>query len=160
MLEALSKEAEAKLEALLAEAKSKEQALSTLGVAVVGQSPFVAERPTGPVQFILRLLDVWNLDKADARAMLGFEQGDEALVEGILAGRGSLRGVDTKDRVTTLIRIRSLLADLLQDVEAERAWLRTPRAELGNRSPLDLLRHGSMESLLTLRQFVEHVAGL
>lgn len=122
-------------------------------------SPFVPERVTGPVQFVSKLLEVWNLNASDAIPMLGFEQEDGPIVDSILAGRSSLRGRDSKDRIAALFRVRSLLAELFRDIDAERAWLRTARPEFGGRSPVELLRQGSMESLLTLRQFVEHISG-
>lgn len=123
-------------------------------------SPFVPDRLTGPIQFIRKLAEVWNLDAATMTAVLGYEQDEQRNVEGLLAGRSSVRGRDLKDRITALVRIRSLLNNLFRDPNAERLWMRTPRAELEGHSPLDLVRDGSMERLLTLRQYVEHISRL
>ena len=121
-------------------------------------TPFKPDRITGPIQFILNLLESWNLTAVDAVALLGFEQVDKTNVEAILAGRLSLRGRDVKDRITALFRIKSLVAELFR--EDEMNWMATPRAEFANRSPLDMLREGSMVNLLTVRQYVEHISGL
>lgn len=123
-------------------------------------SPFVPDRITGPIRFMRKLAEIWNLSTADVAIVLGFEQEDQQIVEGLLAGRTSLRGHDIKDRIAALFRIRSLLDGLFRDASAERVWLNTPRPEFGGESPLDLLRQGSMEKLLTLRQYVEHISGL
>lgn len=150
---------EARFESLAAEFQKKSQISVFWKSAKEGVSPFVPERLTGPVKFISRLLQIWDLDTSDAIDFLGFEPEDRAVVEAILAGRGSLRGRDSKDRIAALFRVHSLLAELFQDLATERAWLRTERAEFGGRSPIDLLRQGSMESLLRLRQYVEHISG-
>jgi hypothetical protein len=122
------------------------------------ESPFKPDRLTGPVQFLGKLIEAWDIMPSDARLLLGFE--DDAMAEAVLAGRTSLRGVDVKARIAALFRIKSLLGQLLRDVSVERAWMRTSVSHLGNRSPIELLRDGSMESLLTLRQYVEHISGL
>jgi hypothetical protein len=121
-------------------------------------SPFAPDRLEGSVQFVLSLLDAWNLPRSSAAVLLGLE--DEASAEALLTGRASLRGVDAKARVAALFRIRSLLDSLYRDIDVERRWLHTPARALGNRSPMGLLNEGSMESLLTIRQYVEHISGL
>jgi len=123
-------------------------------------SPYTAARLTGPIQFIRKLVELWSLDDGAKTAVLGFEQGDQRSVEALLAGRSSIRGRDLKDRITALVRIRTLLSNLFRDPDAERTWMRTPREEFEGNSPLDLLRDGSMERLLELRQYVEHISRL
>jgi len=117
-------------------------------------------RLTGPIQFIVRLLEFWRLDREDACSLLGYEVRDRNLVDDLLNGSTTLRGRDAKDRIAALFRIRSLLAGLFPDPDSENEWLRTPLKALNQRSPLEMLREGSMENLLTLRQLVEHGAGL
>ena len=117
-------------------------------------------RVTGPVQFLARLLDLWQLDFSDACSLLGFEHGDSESVKQLFSGVASLRGRDRKDRIAILIRIRTLLAGLFQDINVENAWLREQNPDLNGRTPLQLLREGSMENLLTLRDLVERAAGL
>ena len=115
---------------------------------------------TGPIQFLSRLLELWRLDREEACNLLGYEPKDQNLVEDLLNGSVTLRGRDAKDRIAILFRMRSLLAALFPSLEAENEWLRTPLKALGQKSPLELLREGSMENLLTVRQLVEHGAGL
>ncbi len=117
-------------------------------------------RVTGPVQFLARLLELWHLDILDACSLLGIEQTDRESVEHLLSGVASLRGRDRKDRIAILIRIRTLLAGLFQDIDVENAWLREQNPDLNGRTPLELLKEGSMENLLTLRDLIERAAGL
>lgn len=123
-------------------------------------SQYPRGRLTGPIQFLSRLLELWRLDREEACYLLGYERKDQNLVEDLLNGSATLRGRDPKDRIAILFRIRSLLAGLFPRLEAENEWLRTPLKALSQRSPLELLREGSMENLLTLRQLIEHGMGL
>ena len=116
-------------------------------------------RLTGPVQFIVKLLDTWKLEPDKAAVLLGFEESGEDHVKGILSGREPLYGRDAKDRVVHLLHIRGTLSALFQDREVENEWLRESRSLLHDKSPLDLLLEGSMENLLLLREYVETMAG-
>ena len=120
------------------------------------QSPV---RLTGPVQFIVKLLDAWKLEPDKAAVLLGFEESGKDHVERILRGREPLSGRDAKDRVVHLLHVRGTLSALFQDREVENEWLREPRSLLHDKSPLDLLLEGSMENLLLLREYVETMAG-
>ncbi len=125
---------------------------------------FHARRPyrgrlTGPVMFVIGLLESWKLDRSAAVFLLGFEQPDSAVVERILSGSAPLVGRDAKDRIAYLYRIRSTLSALFRNEDVENEWLREPRALLGERTPMELLREGSMESLLLVKEYVEEIAG-
>ena len=124
------------------------------------RTSYTPGRVTGPVQFLARLLELWQLDFSDACSLLGFEHADSESVKRLFSGVASLRGRDRKDRIAILVRIRTLLAGLLQDINVENAWLREQNPDLNGRTPLQLLREGSMENLLTLRDLVERAAGL
>ena len=123
-------------------------------------SQYPIGRLTGPLQFLVNLLEVWRLDTRDACVLLGYEEQDENVVESLLMGISTLRGRDAKDRLASLLRIRTLLANILRDIEAESTWLREVKPSLNGSRPLDLILHGSMEKLLTVRQYVERMAGL
>ena len=125
-----------------------------------GGGRFAPDRIPGPINFINRLLDLWELDQKDAVALLGFEEREQALAEAVLDGRRSLSGRDARDRIAALFRVRSLLSSLFRDINTERKWLNAARDDLGNRSPIELMREGSMESLLTVRQIVERISNL
>jgi len=125
-----------------------------------GSAPYPPGRLTGPIQFFARLLELWLLSPEDACYLLGYEAKDRGLVDDLLNGTSTLRGRDAKDRIGNLFRIRSLLASLFQDLDAENEWLRAPLEALDGRSPLEVLRQGSMENLLQLRQLVELGSGL
>ena len=116
-------------------------------------------RLTGPVMFVIGLLESWKLGRSAAVFLLGFEQPDSAVVERILSGSAPLVGRDVKDRIAYLYRIRSTLSALFRNEDVENEWLREPRALLGERTPMELLREGSMENLLLVKEYVEEIAG-
>ena len=115
-------------------------------------------RPNGPVQFIVKLLEFWNLDKFDAGRLLGFEETDADYVNRILEGAEYLRGRDVRDRITHLFWICRSLRSLFQDLEVENEWLRESHKLLGGRSPMSLLLGGSMDDLELTREYVDTVA--
>ena len=113
----------------------------------------------GPIQFILRLLELWHLEVRDAVGMLGFDPSDTAHVAAALAGREQLRGRDARDRISHLYWIRRTLWSLFRDIQTENDWLRERHSMLDDRSPLSLVVGGSMEDLLLAREYVDTVAG-
>lgn len=121
---------------------------------------YEARRLTGPVQFFAELLKIWRLTNADARILLGFDEADQSRVDLLLRGLSSLRGRDAKDRIASLVRIRTLLKQLFRNEDTENLWLREPKSYLNKRSPLDLILEGSLENILIVRQWIERGAGL
>ncbi len=115
-------------------------------------------RPSGPVQFIGKLLEFWDLDRFDAGRLLGFEETDADYVDRILEGTECLRGRDVRERITHLFWICKSLRSLFQDLEVENEWLRESHALLGGRSPMSLLLGGSMDDLELTREYVDTVA--
>ena len=115
-------------------------------------------RPSGPVQFIVKLLEFWKLDKFDAGCLLGFEEIDADYVDRILEGTEYLRGRDVRERISHLFWIRKSLRSLFRDLEVENEWLRESHALLGGRSPMSLLLGGSMDDLELTREYVDTVA--
>ena len=115
-------------------------------------------RPSGPVQFIVKLLEFWNLDRFDAGRLLGFEESDADYVDRILEGTEPLRGRDVRERISHLFSIFNSLRSLFQDLEVENEWLRESHAMLGGRSPMSLLLGGSMDDLELTRKYVDTVA--
>ena len=117
-------------------------------------------RLTGPVVFVRGLLESWKLDRGAAVFLLGFERAESEHVERILNGAEPLISRDTKDRIAYLYRIRSTLSALFRSEDVENEWLREPRALLGERTPMELLREGSMANLLLVKEYVEEIAGI
>lgn len=113
-------------------------------------------RPTGPVQFIAKLLTTWNLDTEHATVLLGLEDPERA--HRMLSGHEPLVGRDVKDRIAHLYHIRRTLWSLFQDEEVENEWLREPHSLIYGKAPIDLLLEGSMENLLMFREYVESLA--
>lgn len=116
-------------------------------------------RLAGPIQFLRKLLDHWNLKPTDAVGLLGFDPLDASHVAGALDGSGVIRGRDVNDRIAHLISIRATLWSLFRDLDVENDWLREPHAALDNEPPLSLLLGGSMEDLLLVREYVDAAAG-
>lgn len=113
-------------------------------------------RPAGPVQFILKLLDTWGLGSERAAVLLGLEDREHA--QRILDGSAPLVGRDVKDRIVVLYHIRRTLWSLFQDDEVENEWLRESHLLIYEKTPMNLLLEGSMESLLMLREYVDSIA--
>lgn len=116
-------------------------------------------RPSGPIQFIAKLLEFWNLDRLDASRLLGFEESDADYVDRILEGTELLRGRDVRKRISHLFWIRKSLRSLFRDLEVENQWLRESHVLLDGRSPMSLLLAGSMDDLELTREYVDTVAG-
>lgn len=116
-------------------------------------------RLTGPIQFVLKLLEFWRLEESEAVGLLGFDSADADHVAAVLGGHEQFRGRDVKDRIFHLFHIRATLRALFRDLETENNWLREPHALLDERSPLSLMLGGSMEDLLLAREYVESAAG-
>ncbi len=116
-------------------------------------------RLTGPIQFVLKLLDLWCLGTPEAVKLLGFDPDDRDHVVSVLAGHEEFRGRDVRDRIVHLIGIRMALRSLFRDLNTENDWLRESHPMLGDRTPLSLLLGGSMEDLLLTRKYVESAAG-
>lgn len=119
----------------------------------------VPKRISGPVQFVLKLLESWRLSEDAAVLLLGFDQADNNLVRAILAGVVDLHGRDVRDRIAHLFHIRATLSSLFRDLDVENEWLREPHTLLDEREPLELLLGGSMEDLLLVKEYVDAAAG-
>lgn len=113
----------------------------------------------GPSKFLMELLRVWQLSERDGMVLLGCNGTDQRRLQEELALPTGRWPRDRKERVAHLIEMRATLDALLHDLDAENEWLREPRTELDSRSPLDLMRSGSMEELIAAKYFVRAVAG-
>ena len=116
-------------------------------------------RLTGPIQFIIKLLNSWNIKKQEAVSLLGFEESESDFVGQVLQGHELLRGRDAKDRLSHLFSIRKSLHYFFQDLKAENDWLRESQPMLGGRTPMSLLLGGPMEDILLVREYVDTMVG-
>lgn len=132
---------------------------TTVAVAETIVQPRIV-RLSGPIQLFLKLIDFWRLEEEDACKLLGYELTEIKYVEDVLSGALPLLGRDPKDRIANLFVIRKRLDGLFKDIDVENEWLREKHADLNNNSPLELLLSGSMENILLIKEFVEHVSGL
>ena len=120
---------------------------------------YAPNRISGPIQFVLKLLDSWRLNRDDAVFLLGFDQANNGFVQAVLAGAADLHGRDARDRIAHLFHIRQTLASLFRDLDVENDWLREPHTLLDEQEPLKLLLGGSMEDLLLVKEYVDAAAG-
>ena len=127
--------------------------------ATTGYRTFHAQ-PTGPVQFLTKLLHTWDLETSDAVTLLGFEESDQDYLEKILKGYETLRGRDVKDRIVYLFEIRKNLFALLRDTRAENEWLREEHVMLNGKVPLSLLLEGSIKNMLLVMEYSQAAAGM
>lgn len=117
-------------------------------------------RLSGPIQFVVKLLDFWRLEDDDASRLLGFDQQDADHVGAVLMGREEFRGRDVRERIAHLLWIRRTLFALFRDRDTENAWLRGSHSWLDGRVPMELMLGGSMEDLLLVRDYVDTAAGV
>ena len=117
-------------------------------------------RLSGPVQFVVKLLEIWRLEEEDAVRLLGFDRKDADHVAAVLAGREEFRGQDVRERIAHLLWIRKTLFALFRDRDTENAWLRGSHSWLDGRVPMELMLGGSMEDLLLVRDYVDTAAGV
>ena len=130
-------------------------------VGVVSWESIVSpqNRVSGPVQFVLKLLESWCLSRDEAVLLLGFDQADNGFVQAVLVGAADLHGRDVRDRIAHLFHIRKTLSALFRDLDVENEWLREPHTLLDGQEPLKLLLGGSMEDLLLVKEYVDAAAG-
>lgn len=117
-------------------------------------------RITGPVKFLAKLQEAWELEDRHLSVLLGLDESEKETVSKLLNGTITLKGRDAKDRVGYLLEIRQKLSSLFRDMDNERRWLREPQSILEGKSPLDLLLEGSMQNLIRLHALVSYVAGV
>ena len=131
----------------------------SLGISGDQATTETTTRLSGPIQFVLKLLEYWRLEKRNAVGLLGFDHSDADHVAAILDGNEQLRGRDAQDRISHLFAIRKTLRSLFQDLDVENEWLREPHLLLDNKTPLSLMLEGSIEDLLLAREYVDTAAG-
>lgn len=140
-------------------ARENQQEIDPEVSRILARGAMEKERLSGPIRFVLRLLDFWRLEKREIVALLGFNPSEAAHVNDVLDGLDHFRGRDIQDRIAHLFRIREVLDSLFRNLDAENEWLREPHVPLGNKSPLSLLLGGSMEDILLTREYVDAAAG-
>ena len=140
-------------------AREKQKEIDPEVRSILARGAREKERLSGPIQFVLRLLDFWRLGKRDIVALLGFGPTEAAHVDDVLEGLDHFRGRDVQDRIAHLFRIRETLDSLFRDLDAENKWLREQQVLLDGKSPLSLLLGGSMEDILLTREYVDAAAG-
>ena len=125
----------------------------------VGDAPVEASnRLADPVQFVLKLLELWHMEAADAVGLLGFDPMDADHGAAVLGGTERFGRRDVRDRISHLFWIRKTLWTLLRDLETENEWLKEPHSMLDDRSPVSLPVDGSMEDILLAREYADAVA--
>jgi hypothetical protein len=113
--------------------------------------------PTAPVTAILRILARWDIDDASGAIILGSDEAN--LVSDLRTRHSTLTSRDMQDRARLLLDIYEGVYALSRNQDAERAWIRLSRDDLGHQSLLDLMTEGSQRNLIRAQAFVDHVNG-
>ena len=119
-----------------------------------------APRPRGIFEAFVKTCRRWRLDHNRQAALLGHPLPSTLGVY-VLTGSVLSPSVDVRERATRVFEISLGLGTLFdEDPKVENEWLRTPRARLGNASPLDHMLEGPMDNLLAVAELVRHERGL
>lgn len=139
-----------------------------------GDPPKPEPKPSGPAQFVSKLLKSWGLE-GKAVPLLGLDQSklkDVQLVHDFLEGydnqlleNSDVRSRDVRRRIAHLFYIRKTLWSLFRDQDVERKWLSTPHTLRDDQKKplLDMLlsdSSDSMEDLLLVKDYVDAIARL
>lgn len=129
----------------------------SVGQPAVEAAPVFKGRLTGPAQVTKQLARRWGLQLNQVATLLDLQSARHAA--DILNGVTTLSGRDRHDRVRNLFLIHETLSQLFRDPTVESEWLREPRSGLRDKNPLELMLTGSMEELISVRRYVEYLAG-
>jgi hypothetical protein len=99
--------------------------LSNLGLPV-------AKTTSAPLEAALRVFHRWLISDTEQAHILGYAVP--------FAGQHGGMTLDLGNRSALVLDIYESVYTLLKDAGAERAWIRTPRADLEDHSVLDLIR--------------------
>ena len=131
-----------------------------------GDPPKPQLKPSGPAQFVSKLLKSWGLGEGKAVPLLGLDQSkpkDVQLVHDFLEGSDDqlLKKRNVRKRIVHLFYIRKMLWALFRDQDVERKWLTTPHTLRDEKEEelLELLS-GSMDDLLLVKDYVDAIARL
>lgn len=103
------------------------------------------------------LLEKWKLSRKETAILMGYD--DERSLNNLLSGISNLQTRDEKDRIRHLFDIHETLFNIFKNTDDVAEWLREPSKGLDRKKPLEILLEGSMENLLLIKQFVDHLAG-
>ena len=117
-------------------------------------------RITGPIHFMIKLMESWELDRSDVVRLLGFEEQDSDYINEVLVGKQRIRGRDVRDRISHLLSIRMSLRMLFRDIRVENEWLREPQDMLNGQIPMSLLLEGSLDNIALVREYVDTITGM
>lgn len=117
-------------------------------------------RIIGPIKFVNKLLDMWEVNSNSAVSLLGFDKQNKCYVDKLLRGDEYLvEGSETEDRIAYLFYIWSVLSEWFRDSAVEVQWLKTVEQELDGKAPMDLILSGSITDLLLVKEFVDFASG-
>ena len=117
-------------------------------------------RIIGPIKFIHKLLELWEMHPGNAVSLLGFDRRGRGYVDRLLQGQDYLvEGSETEDRIAYLFYIWSIVSELFRDRTVENEWLRRAEPELEGKTPMELILSGPITDLLLVKDFVDLVSG-
>jgi hypothetical protein len=154
---------------LAARSRTAEIAEKHLQSGPLGSRPTVAAAifPAQTVPVVKGLVDAfgitcqrWHLSVEQQILLLGYK-GSEFLGQQLLGGRFLALSQDAKDRTGYVLNISLGLGALFDEAEeAELAWLKLRREELGGMSAIDFILEGRMVNLIIVAAMVDCERGL
>jgi hypothetical protein len=100
-----------------------------------------------------RIMELWNVDNADMRAILG-DPSERTFFEW-KGGRARRVPTDTLRRIGYVAGIFKSLQILYADPGQADAWIRTPNRHFGGQTPLQRMAAGDVTDLAAVRAYLD-----
>jgi hypothetical protein len=114
----------------------------------------------GVLEAFTNVCQRWHITYREQIILLGYKDA-EWLGAQVLLASGLDIPQDAKDRIGYMTSISLGLGGLFREaIDAERAWLRAPKAALRQETPLGFMLGGRMENLIKVLDLVEKERGL
>ncbi len=109
---------------------------------------------------VVKLLELWNLDKAMACEMLGLSANTRTTLNRYAQGAPLADQRDLLDRVGNLLGIHKSLRLLFpHNRDLAYRWPTTPNRALAGRRPVDIIAEEGLPGLVALRGYLDHLRG-
>ncbi|WP_420466061.1 MbcA/ParS/Xre antitoxin family protein [Panacagrimonas sp.] len=109
---------------------------------------------------VVKLLELWQLDKAKASEMLGLSANTRTTLSRYAQGAALADQRDLLDRVGNLLGIHKSLRLLFpHNRDLAYRWPTTANRALGGRRPVDVIAEEGLPGLVALRGYLDHLRG-
>jgi uncharacterized protein (DUF2384 family) len=107
---------------------------------------------------VLSVLSRWGIEPMDQCRLLGLPAPDAGRrYRRLRMGEALTEGRDIWERVALLLRLENALNQVFpHSALSADLWVTTPRAKLGNRTPLDLMLQGGLEGIRRVERSLDN----